>query len=198
MTYVTKTPPPVSKYDHEPIFESAHQAMLFAFTFSAVQHGTAGAAERQIALQARERYEKVMGHRSRGLKGLDGAAQAGMIKSRVLSQPALEQAAIIARFARLTPAEQLQACNHLFHYALAHDVVSVVIRSHPHALLQLVRRHFGLRVNVPAIAELEAVNIRTVWRWRHHVKRWCERLEDRALLHAQSQLEDGGVIPRRD
>jgi hypothetical protein len=66
----------------EALFRSAHQALSFAFTYSATQHGTAAAAERQIALAARERYERTAGS-GRGLKGLDGAAQAGLIRSLV-------------------------------------------------------------------------------------------------------------------
>ena len=67
---------------NDALFRSAHQALSFAFTYSETQHGTAAAAERQIALAARERYERVAGS-GRGLKGLDGAAQAGMIRSMV-------------------------------------------------------------------------------------------------------------------
>ena len=66
----------------EALFRSAHQALLFAYTFSDTEHGTAAAAERQIALAARERYERTASS-GRGLKGVDGAAQAGMIRSIV-------------------------------------------------------------------------------------------------------------------
>ena len=41
-----------------PPFASAHQALMFAFTFSATQHGTAAAGERQLAEFARDRYER--------------------------------------------------------------------------------------------------------------------------------------------
>ena len=94
----------------QPLFRSAHQALMFAFTFSATQHGTAAAAERQLAEFARDRYERMPGG-GRGLRGLDGAAQAGMIRRRVEEMPPLHAAALIARFAILSPATRQAACS---------------------------------------------------------------------------------------
>lgn len=182
-------------YRDEPIFSSAHQAMLFAFTYSELQHGTAGAAERIIALAARERYERELGHVGRGLKGLDGAAQAGMIKSCVLAQGHLEQHVIIARFARLSPSAQQNACASIALYARKTPVVGDAIRKRLQALVVITRRHYGLRVNLGQLADSENVDARTVRRWQYEMRRWLNAVDRRAMDEAEFRLQKAGVIP---
>ena len=73
----------------EPLFHSAHAALLFALNFSS------------------EQYDRPMMNRmasptlgsGRGLAGLSGAAQAGMIRSEIKSMGKLAEAILIARLA---------------------------------------------------------------------------------------------------
>lgn len=69
----------------EPLFKSAHDALVFAFNYS----GQAFARATIVPMRAK----------GIGLGGLDGAAQAGMIKAEVKNIDRLMQAFLIARFA---------------------------------------------------------------------------------------------------
>ena len=85
----------------EPLFHSAHSAMVFAFNFSG------------------QSYDRPMMNRlaspavgsGKGLVGLDGAAQAGMIRAEVQTLGKLAEAIIIARIApRSVPCHCRSAC----------------------------------------------------------------------------------------
>ena len=85
----------------EPLFESAHGALVFAFNFSG------------------QCYDRPMMNRlaspaigsGKGLVGLDGAAQAGMIRAEVQTMGKLAEAIIIARIApRSVPCHCRSAC----------------------------------------------------------------------------------------
>lgn len=85
----------------EPLFESAHGALVFAFNFSG------------------QCYDRPMMNRlaspaigsGKGLVGLDGAAQAGMIRAEVQAMGKLAEAILIARIApRSMPCHCRQAC----------------------------------------------------------------------------------------
>lgn len=99
-----------------PLFQSAHQALLFAYTYVPNSHAQAAAAERLLSAFGRQRYADdewtdavAVVREARGLIGLDGAAQAGMIKSAVCRLKPVAQLAIPARFDVLRPAEQKRA-----------------------------------------------------------------------------------------
>lgn len=85
----------------EPLFESAHGALVFAFNFSG------------------QCYDRPMMNRlasptfgtGKGLVGLDGAAQAGFIRAEVQALGKLAEAILIARLApRWMPCHCRQAC----------------------------------------------------------------------------------------
>lgn len=85
----------------EPLFESAHGALVFAFNFSG------------------QCYDRPMMNRlatpsfggGKGLVGLDGAAQSGMIRAEVQSLGRLAEAILIARIApRTTPCSCRSSC----------------------------------------------------------------------------------------
>ena len=80
---------PAAPTEAEPLFINAHSALVFAFNFSG------------------QCYDRPMMNRmaapsvgtGKGLVGLDGAAQAGMIRGEVKSLGKLAEAILIARFA---------------------------------------------------------------------------------------------------
>lgn len=85
----------------EPLFESAHGALVFAFNFSG------------------QCYDRPMMNRlaspafgsGKGLAGLDGAAQAGMIRAEVQAMGQLAEAILIARIApRSVPCHCRSSC----------------------------------------------------------------------------------------
>lgn len=172
-----------------PPFDSAHQALLFAYTFSANQHGTAAAAERRIAMFARQRYEDLpIATAGRGLGGLDGAAQAGMIRSRVERMHPLHQAAILARFAVTDVATRQAACTVLAlraRHALPCDLQATVM---------LMRRAHGLRVDMGRLADDYGVTERTVRRWQVLAHKWLRPVQTRAMDAAEQALCEAGIV----
>ncbi len=179
----------------DPLFRSAHQALLFAHTFADTSHAQAAAAERAIALQARDRYERPVGAAGRGLRGIDGAAQAGMIQDLVSrNTPPVGQLAITARFRILRSADRKAACAALALYARKTDAVSAAVRDREAALQLLLRRHFGMKVDVGRLADREGVNRTTIWRWQADIKKWVAKIEYSALSRAEDALREAGVI----
>lgn len=172
------------------LFRSAHQALLFAYTYGDTQHGTAGAAERQIALAARERYERVGGE-GRGLRGLDGAAQAGMIRSLIeRNTPRPFCVAVVARFAVLDQPARRAAVTLLALRArrALPDTVP------PWAVVEIMAGALGQRVNVAHIADRADVTVRTVRNWRLAVRRWVEAIEAPGMVRAEVLLEEAGIV----
>ena len=174
----------------EALFRSAHQALSFAFTFSQTQHGTAAAAERQIALAARERYERTAGS-GRGLKGLDGAAQAGMIRSLVeRNTPPAFQAVVIARFALLSDDQRRRACFLLAHRC-RHEVPPSVTLAE---IGRLVGKATGREVNLGLMAQSCGVDERTTRRWALAVRRYVQSVERPGMATIEHLLQAAGVV----
>lgn len=74
----------------DPLFDSAHNALTFAFNFSDQQY------DRPLMNRLGDTpVDRV----SKGLAGMDGAGQAGMIISRVMLMQALSQYIIFAQYA---------------------------------------------------------------------------------------------------
>lgn len=175
---------------NDALFRSAHQALSFAFTYSETQHGTAAAAERQIALAARERYERVAGS-GRGLKGLDGAAQAGMIRSMVeRNTPPAFQAVVIARFALLSDDKRRRACFLLAHRC-RHEVPPSLTLAE---ISRLVGKATGREVNLGLMAQECAVDERTTRRWALAVRRYVQSVERPGMDAIERALMAAGVV----
>ena len=176
----------------EPLFRSAHEALMFAFTFSdACGHPVAAAAERRIATFARDRYERIPGS-GRGLTGLDGAAQAGMIRAEVERIHPLHQIVLVARFSVTNIAQRQAACSALAlraRHAVPCDVTATAL---------LLRKLHGLRVDVGRIADERDVCERTVRGWQLSVKRWLEQQRKRAMDEAERRLTEAGVVDCSD
>lgn len=151
-----------------PLFESAHGALVFAFNFSG------------------QCYDRPMMNRlaspavgsGKGLVGLDGAAQAGIIRAEVQAMGKLAEAILIARIApRSMPCHCRQSCcsgkkpnkewvdaiSYLADYvrttALAGCTANSMLR------LEYVVRYFSRkdeRVSIEVLAERHDVNRQTV------------------------------------
>lgn len=182
-----------SKRVDKRLFQSAHQALRFAYNYSDMAHGNAAAAERAIALQSKERYLNPPSS-GRGLVGPDGAAQAGMIQSVVERQDYLTRLIITARFTENDPATRRAACAALALYARKLATVDVSVRSRPEALALLLRRHFGMKVNMGRIADAHDVHQATVRRWQAHLLKWLRPAEQRAMNRLEQALEQAKVV----
>lgn len=178
----------------EPIFQSAHQALLFAYTFTPNQYAPAAVAERQVAMWGRERYERALPRRpSRGLTGLDGAAQAGMIHASVMRLGQCDQAFIGARFDVLAPRRR----------AWWIDLVAWHMRAlvtHEPLLADLAGslscRHFGADDPVPLdqLAEYYAVSRATVFRKAAAMRKMILDHADRAMMRIDDELVERGIV----
>lgn len=182
---IARHPPPA-----EPIFESVHQALLFAYTFSACQYAQSAVAERQILALGRQRYEQIR-HISRGLGGLDGAAQAGMVKRQVDQLPAQQRFAIEARFAVLDHKLRRQAMRAL--------VLGVRQTKHPIELrftAHLVQQHFGASVNLRALARQLRLGEATAYRRAKQIREHLDRLDEQAFVRLDEQLKTTQIVTR--
>lgn len=84
------------------LFQSAHNALLFAFNFSGQQY------ERPMMNRL---ADDPVAYVSKGLSGMDGAAQAGMIMSRIMLMSPLSQYIVFAHYAPKTlPCECFSPC----------------------------------------------------------------------------------------
>lgn len=185
-----QTPTDAQYAPTEPLFGSAHQALSFAYTFAATQHGTAGAAERQIALQARERYERHPGS-GRGLRGLDGAAQAGMILSAVRRLRAVDQAVLGAMFDRLEPARRFEAT-----LVVAGAVAAETGQSEDWTLFCIARLQvpYADRPPLPTADGAVMGSVRSIYRRAAQVRATLERMQRAAMDQIEEQLQAAGVV----
>ena len=172
-------------------FDSAHAALVFALNFGARDHAVAAAAERSIALFARERYENLpTSTYARAFKGLDGAAQAGLILSRISALPMLPRAALEARFAYARRHRRMAACTTLA--LAAHAEVPVGLP----ALDAIMFRLHGVRISLGTIADRHGVTDRTARRWQREAIRWLRPVQQRAIDQAEDLLQQAGVVAR--
>lgn len=174
----------------EALFRSAHQALLFAYTYADTQHGTAGAAERQIALLAKDRYGRIPGS-GRGLRGLDGAAQAGMIRSLIeRNTPPAFRLVVRARFSVLDASARREAVLPLAMRA-RHSLPPGVPAW---AVVELVAGALGMRANLPHIADRCEVGVRTVRNWRMAARKCVVAIEAPGMAQVEVLLEDAGIV----
>lgn len=164
---------------------------MFAFTYSAHSGPEAATAERAIMLQAKERYERERST-GRGLRGLDGAAQAGMIRRSLTTLSAAQRYAIEARFAILEPRLRVDAmrglCQHVYRDS------GIGAHAEQHLAITLIRRHYGERITLPDIARDLRVSERTVSRRWAEIRAEIRRLDDGAMARLEYWLTERGIV----
>lgn len=195
--------------DREPLFETAHNALLFAFNFSAQQY------ERPLMNRLADAPD---GHVSKGLAGTDGAAQAGMIMSRIMLMPALSRYIIFAQYARPTircECKRPCCCGHKpnvqWEAAIA-EIGRASIAGASSGVLSyralrdvIIRKMFGVKVDVVAAAERCGLEERQAYRYQTAIKQWLDgkrvaKKDDRpgvravAFEHISRILTDSGIV----
>ncbi len=174
------------------IFKSAHQALAFAYSFARTQYGDAAVAERAIEAFAHKRYPDPPRPPSRGLVGLDGAAQAAFIKRIVERQPVHERFLIEARFAQLESARRVRALRFLALRYRRAVVCNLPLR----VVALLVQHYFGAPLRFVPLAE--AIDMRRaelVQLWG--AMRRAMLVEDRAAMdRIELALERAGIVER--
>ena len=145
---------------HEGIFKSAHEALVFAFNFKSQQYPRTPMT--QLLAGA------ALGS-GRGLVGVDGAGQAGMVLREVLDLPPDQRAVIIGRFSKpvecpccggdAPSADYSESVEHLAQVMkgpLSGTTCNSRVRR------ELVRRYLGGKVSMSALAEATGLPRRTL------------------------------------
>jgi hypothetical protein len=171
---------------HEPLFASAHGALTFAYNFAPEQY-PASIIARLIAGGA-------IG-RGKGLVGMDGAAQAGMILREVDGLGAMAAHVLAARFApHSIPCSCRRPCCAGHKHALAWDHAIDFITERAIEQLRgytmnfrlrrgLVCRFFGEHVNMSELAKYASMDRDAATRHYAVLVPWLKH-EDGAAIHA--------------
>lgn len=169
------------------LFTSTHSALAFAFNYS----------ERRGVPNLLQRLGDQHRDEGRGLSGLDGAGQAGMIRREVQQLTVLERSVVIAKFARpklclhcnslVDSSERTEALEALAHYsltALKGEIPNLALRR------GLVRKHFGDRIGMAELAKKCGVHQNTATNHRRKIEKLLGQLEHQAMSKLDEALAD--------
>lgn len=170
-----------SRVEPEPLFDSAYAALAFAYRYSTQQY--------QPTPMARLMRGSIGS--GKGLHGLDGAAQAGLVRAMVGKLPEFERAAITARFS-FKSSEGYAAKIVLIRPATA----SLGTGIHSRRMVDhLVQKFYGERVYLKELAELVGMHANTMTdRWRC-IRKALTELEHRAIDRAEAEFQVAGLVP---
>lgn len=187
----------------EPLFQNAHETLVYAYNFSHQQYPRSPMF--RAILQSRS---------GRGLGGLDGAAQAGMIKQEVEQLDRLEQAFIVARFSPVSvPCDCGAPCcsgkrsNEEWTHAIGvlslhlKEVVLTGCSTTIDMRVDYLRRFFLPKnqcISMSALAKKHHINVRSIERHFMKVKKFIFGLEERAMTAITDRLEQAGIIGRNE
>lgn len=194
--------------DQEALFDSTHEALIFAFNF----------ADQQFAKSLMARLYAKHGS-GKGLGGIDGAGEAGMIMASVLKLSQAEQDALCVRYTKVK--SFCQCCGHEVHTsqvaaALSRlelyvktadyghdDVQNKKVKGVLNSLnLMLIRavisEYFGLDTfgKLQALADKYNIHVDTAGRYRSYIKKMLRMLEQRAQKKIVVLLEESGKVKR--
>jgi hypothetical protein len=182
---------------HEGIFKSAQEAVVFACNY----------ADQQYAMSPMAKILQRGAHGSgRGLIGLDGAAQSGMVLAELQRLDYWHMLVLVARSA---PRREQCSCNHaccsgwkanpLYQDAVSQlsDLVvaglggAVTLRRFR---IAVIARHFGEKLKVRDIAEDLGIPPRTAERHASAITAYLKDVEKTAWSSLYAQLDDAGML----
>lgn len=181
----------------EPIFRSVHGALKFALNYT---HGSL--KQSSLAQMMCDR-----GGGGRGLGGLDGAAQAGMIRAELERLAPLRKQLLTARHVSPTEpcscrapccrgwrenSEWKQAVDYLTEYVLVAGLSGMV--SHFRLRRLLVCRYFGAGQTFTSIAATCGVDRDTASGYNKRIFEAFRDEERKALYEIEGQLKHAGII----
>ena len=189
-----------------PLFKSAHAAMTFALNYSNTSH-----VERSPVSKASDTHKSSGG---KGLVGLDGAAQAGMILAVLKSTGELHEACIISRVSKKkVPCSCGSACcsGHRPNWAwrdsirfLATEVKLMMdkdredgkrgVVDNPAMRQAIVAKYFGEPVRIKELAKACEVTDVTVANHLGRINRILKKLESEAWERLEDKLRQDGIV----
>lgn len=178
--------------DTEALFVSTHEALVFAFNY----------ADQQYAKSPMGSLYAVPGT-GRGLTGVYGAGEAGMIMAEVMRLQPLERDALCVRFTAVRT--ECHCCGHeldtrqvrdaigrLIHYAAQQDGSTGNLS----LVRAIVRDYFGLEKvgTAKLMAEQQDVHRNTVGNYSGAIKRALRTLERRSERNIDKALQLAGKV----
>jgi hypothetical protein len=178
------------------LFASAHGALKFAMNYV---HGTLKKGFLATAAG--------VSSGGRGLGGLDGAAQAGMIQAHVLNLAPHRRALIYGRFmAPSSPCECKSQCcrgyrespdwklsvEQLTEYVLKQGLTGTI--SHYRLRRSLIVRYFGVRASFVEIADQCGVHRTTASQYNKAMVEHLKAEEHQAFQQIEEILRDAGIV----
>lgn len=180
----------------EPIFETTYHALLFAYHF----------LDAQFEPSAMLKLARKVGFNGKGLSGLDGAGQCGIIRSRVGQLQEPFRYVIVARFApKAHTCDCRRPCcsgsrpNAEWSYAvdqLAINAQSALTGRTSYLMRRaLVERFFGQKGRkLHEIAKACELNPNTVGKHNKAITRWLDDAEARAWAQVEDALRESGIV----
>lgn len=200
--------------DQEALFDSTHEALIFAYNF----------ADQQFAKSLMARLYAKHGS-GKGLSGIDGAGEAGMIMASVMQLKQYEQDALCARYTKVkscckgcgrevNTTQVDEALSRLENYVkntnycdgmdisddkreLLNKKVNAVLNTINLMLIRaVIRSHFGIEQfgTLKELAEKYHVHHVSVCRYQSYIRNMLKRLEDRANNKITHILERSGKV----
>lgn len=178
----------------EPLFKSAHQALTFAFNFSASNYDA----------PVMNRMAQDPAPAGRGLGGLDGAAQAGMVMSRLNNLKKKHTAVLTARVAPKWFEEVWQdardkekVVNNEWKMATSWLIIGVEKYfdiGNIELTESIVLKYVGDKSTDEEIAKRSGVHRNTVQRNRRKVFAKLRKLEAEAWVYIEDELVRAGIV----
>jgi uncharacterized protein YidB (DUF937 family) len=180
------------------LFRSTHAALTFAFNATAATQGTS-VIGRLMGGPAPE---------GRGLGGLNGVAQAGLIKAEILAmEPRIRGQIIIARFAvrAVTCSCRMPCCsgereNQEWQRAIG-EISDIVLREALHGSIvsyllrrAIVRRYFGQRISFTEAAERAGLDRHTASAHASRVIPYLRDHERMARYEIEGRLKAAAIV----
>jgi hypothetical protein len=163
------------------LFDGVHQALTFAYRYSGQQYSPSVLAQ----FMARSSGA------GKGLSGLDGAAQAGIVRAIVGKLDIYQRNMIAARFAA-DDHERIEARLSLVPVAVANMGTGMYNRRAADALVQ---KFFGLKIGVQDVAAETGLHRNTISPSWKAVRVCLYGLWERSEEGAHRELREAGLIP---
>ncbi len=182
---------------HDGIFKSAQEAMVFACNFSDQQYALSPMAK----ILQRGPYGS-----GRGLSGLDGAAQSGMVLAEMEK---LDNAHILMLVARCAPKRERCSCTHAccsgwkmnpaYRDAIS-QLADVVLKevsaeiTNRRFRVAVISKFFGEKITIKEAAADADLSLRTAERHAAAINRYLKDGEKAALTAFYARLDEVGML----
>ncbi len=182
----------------EPLFRSTHEALVFAFNYMG-QQSPKTPMTRLFKSNPGENDPPVGLRQSKGLYGLDAAAQAGMILAEVCRLPDDQHNVIVARYYRAkyecmcceseVPRKEWKAAIDALSHCVELEGLHRKVR-----LDMVIKAICGGKLDVDNICKVYSMGRSTTFQQFSNVKTKFRKLERLAIINLDNAFMDKGVL----